>query len=485
MPYTKRVIFGTDVRVNGRNKGATGPYRPESGYSVGISWGTFTMFKGEEDPQAVKTFQLPHGIATMKARPMRQSSFLSLTTQMTGSQGIRGTFMLVALVSAAALCGAEPGNLRVGAAKVDISPPASFFPYMQCGMKLPPDRTRGAVVGVHDPLYARAIVVDNGSNRVALVVIDNLLVPKPQELSKLVTTDLGIPPEHLMLAATHLHNNADLPFLGRPAEVTNWTPYYDVIKAGVVEAARQAKAHLQPARMGFGTGKAYVNVNRDEPYVVGNRNELLDHRYGLGANPDRPSDKTVAVLKFESLSGDPIAILINYAVHAVVLMSARTKGEQREVSADLPGATCRLVEEFYKNKPVAVWTSGAAGDQNPQYMVAHGRPGLPGFDMGAAGYAVLEVQSRRLAEEAFLVATAVQATTSKAHLWGGRKTVSWPGQRMTRVRNTWKYTTEEAPPVDISLSMLVLGDIALAGVGGEPVTVIGQQFRRLARFRSR
>jgi hypothetical protein len=54
MPYTKRIIFGTDVKVNGRNKGATGPYRPEGGYSVGISWGTFTMFKGEEGPQAVR-----------------------------------------------------------------------------------------------------------------------------------------------------------------------------------------------------------------------------------------------------------------------------------------------------------------------------------------------------------------------------------------------------------------------------------------------
>ena len=61
------------------------------------------------------------------------------------------------------------------------------------------------------------------------------------------------------------------------------------------------------------------------------------NRYTLGFNPDRPSDKTVEVIKFENLSGEPIAILINYAVHAVVLFTAMTKGEQREVSADLPG----------------------------------------------------------------------------------------------------------------------------------------------------
>ena len=54
MPYTKQIIFGDKIKVNGRNKGVPGPYRPEGAYSVGISWGTFTMFKGDEDPEAVK-----------------------------------------------------------------------------------------------------------------------------------------------------------------------------------------------------------------------------------------------------------------------------------------------------------------------------------------------------------------------------------------------------------------------------------------------
>jgi len=54
MPYTKRIIYGTDLPVNGKNKSQPGSYRPEGGFSVGISWGTFTMFKGEDDPQAAK-----------------------------------------------------------------------------------------------------------------------------------------------------------------------------------------------------------------------------------------------------------------------------------------------------------------------------------------------------------------------------------------------------------------------------------------------
>ena len=52
MPFTKQVVFGNKV-AKGKN-GETGPYRPEGTFVVGINWGTFTMFKSEEDPQATK-----------------------------------------------------------------------------------------------------------------------------------------------------------------------------------------------------------------------------------------------------------------------------------------------------------------------------------------------------------------------------------------------------------------------------------------------
>ena len=84
----------------------------------------------------------------------------------------------------------------------------------------------------------------------------------------------------------------------------------------------------------------------------------------LGNNPDDVSDKTVAVIKFETLSGQPLAILSNYAVHGTVLGAGNL-----QISADLPGATSRLVETHHSDRVVAPWTSGAAGDQDPIYRV--------------------------------------------------------------------------------------------------------------------
>ena len=52
MPFTKQIIFSTSIQLNG---GKPGPYRPEGGtLNTGISWGTLTMFKGDQTPQASK-----------------------------------------------------------------------------------------------------------------------------------------------------------------------------------------------------------------------------------------------------------------------------------------------------------------------------------------------------------------------------------------------------------------------------------------------
>jgi hypothetical protein len=81
-------------------------------------------------------------------------------------------------------------------------------------------------------------------------------------------------------------------------------------------------------------------------------------------NPDDVSDKTVAVIKFERSSGEPIAIFTNYAVHGTVMGAANL-----QISADLPGAISRVVETHYRDAVVSPWTSGAAGDQDPIYRV--------------------------------------------------------------------------------------------------------------------
>jgi hypothetical protein len=283
----------------------------------------------------------------------------------------------------------------------------------------------------------------------------------------------GIPPERILLAATHTHTSF------RPGGSQSADPTAlklgEIVRTQTLQAVRMATANLQPARMAYGTGKAYINTNRDQEF---------EGQYTLGYNPDRPSDKTVQILRFDSVAtGEPIAFLINYAVHAVVMHGTVTRENNgRELSADIPGVTSTYVEKHFQYKPVAVWTSGAAGDQAPLFTATYNR-GLPDrTDYHAAGYVLLDVLSRRLAEEVIRVSDRTAADVSNVSIWGGETTAICPGGRITRDPISGQVSSEDAPPVELKLQALTINDVALTGVNGEVVSIIGEHMKQASPF---
>jgi hypothetical protein len=365
-----------------------------------------------------------------------------------------------------------PGALKAGAAKAEISPTPDMFPM-------------GNYIGLHDPLFVRAVVLDNGSVKAALVTFDLGSVPRGNEMVDLVCDELGIEPEHLLITGTHNHSAPRISrsrYMQRAEdeEVTN--PYYELVKTATMKAIREADENLQPARVGFAEGKAYVNTNRDEKIGEG---------YHMGYNPEGPSDKTVAVVSFYSLEGDPIAVYANYPVHAVVMFRATTREGMPEVTADLPGATSRYVEDHFENA-VALWTSGAAGDQNPLFMANYNQDHPDVYDEGAAGYAILDVQARRLGEEIVRLTRSIKNTSGEVIIWGKQTTVTCPGRkRETPPEPGTPRGGYQAPvnvkmvdgdPVTIPLYLFMINDIALAGVSGEVFTEIGVHLKEQSIF---
>jgi neutral ceramidase len=225
---------------------------------------------------------------------------------------------------------AEAGALRAGAAKVDITPAKSEFPKQ--------------FLGILDNLYARVIVVDNGKSKAALVTMDIGVIPHElwATVSQRAEKELTIPAANVLITATHTHS---APMGMNGAGLTE----------KVFESISQANGKLQPAKMGFGTGVSYLNVQRD-------RIDPVTHGWWEGANYEGLSDKTVAVIKFVSLAGEPIAVYYNYAMHAVIT------GNVDLISGDIPGETSKYIEKALGGKAVAVWSEGAAGDQNPVYF---------------------------------------------------------------------------------------------------------------------
>jgi hypothetical protein len=232
--------------------------------------------------------------------------------------------------------------------------------------------------------------------------------------------------------------------------------YVQKFEDAVVTAVRRAQAGLQPAKIGFGTGKATVNMNR--------RARTADGGWMLGNNPDGVSDKTVAVIKLDTTSGEPIAILSNYGVHGTVLGPGNL-----QVSSDLPGATSRAVEKHYGDPVVSPWTSGAAGDQDPIYRV-----GTDFRNVAALG--------QILGEEAIRVAESIN-TSPRGRVRAMQKVVTCPGKRTVQSPGpNREYKIEDADPVPIRLTLLVINDIAIAGVSGEVLTNISLRLKRESPF---
>ncbi len=380
------------------------------------------------------------------------------------------------LLVSQAFAAEQVGPLRAGAARVDISPTSEMLPF-------------GAFVDVHDPLNVRALVLDNGATKVALMSVDAGGVPNADEIVKAIAAELGIPVSHISLCATHDHSTPNSPGGGRGA--FDPAPYNALMRKGILDAARQANARLQPARIGFGTGKAYINTNRDEK---------IGGLYHMGYAPDGPSDKTVAVIKVTSETGEPIAVWSNYAVHGVVMFLSKTKDGHPEISGDIGGATSAYVEDRLKGA-IALWTPGAAGDQNPLFMSTYNQDAPDVHDEGANGWAILDVQARRLGEEVVLVANSIQNTSDHVILWGASAVKTCAGRKpdpaavaaaapATSTNGTGSPTAAgrapikmvDGDPVNIPLELIMINDIALANVGGEVFNEISQKLKKESLF---
>ena len=241
-------------------------------------------------------------------------------------------------------------SLRAGAGRSRIALPASLFPV-------------DGFTGERDPLYARVLLLSAGDQRLVLAVLDQTSIGA----ASLAGIARVLPAGPALICASHTFSAPHVVPGGPPA-------LQRALEDAVASALHRARDRMRPARLGWATGTASVNVNRDVPTRDG---------WWLGANAAGPSDRELGVLRVEDLDGHPIAVVLNYAVQASVLNDAGGK----LVSADLAGATAAAVERAHPGA-VALFLVGAAGDQAPDLSAAD-LPGSPAADLPGSSAADL------------------------------------------------------------------------------------------------
>lgn len=401
-------------------------------------------------------------------------------------------FPLRAALALALCCTAHAAasvSLRVGAARLDITPAPEPG-------KAPSGKYE------HEKLYLRAIVLDSGTARAVLIGADQggLMDNAVSAAARQIAAELKCPVENIVMSATHTHSGwgrGPMPFPRpgqRPAAPDSNAPLPPIV-GQILDVVRQANAKLQPARVGFGTGMSYLNVNRDNISPE-------THLWTQMPNLDAPSDKTVAVVKFEDRSGQPIAVYMTYAMHPV-------NGFLSDItSADFCGATARYVEQAYGDTMVAVFAQGASGDQNPLYLrastnVMASRSGakITGNVMTRETIEaplrdgkvqaqkadpkvvdtlekVMESEGVLLGEEVIRVMTNTTRMDGSPAIGGAQNVITCPGRkRLDSAREGTPGRYEDGDPVHIRLGLIRIGNIAVASANAEIYSAIGLKLK--------
>ncbi len=345
----------------------------------------------------------------------------------------------IALVAAALPC---IGALRVGAGRRDITPkePVPMWGYGA--------RHDALSVGVLDPLYADAVVIELGGKKLAIVGCDLGRAPAERSLQiirKRIKQEAGI--EDSFIAGSHTHHGPVLELTDQPGKGQGKFDaslrYYKQMEDGIAGAILDADAKLRPARMATGSVKL-DGWNR-------NRHTKIE---------PKPTDRELAVLRFDDPDGKPIAILVNFTGHPTTIPATTLK-----FSADYVGAM--KSEVMARTGAAAVFLQGASGDQSVVADGAH--KGYEAFGKALGDEAValasgLKTEdpgagSIQVREDRFKFASRVDFASPSVN--AGYAKAFFP----ELIPN---FLDEYADGVRPRLTVALLnGDIALVGVSGE------------------
>jgi hypothetical protein len=220
--------------------------------------------------------------------------------------------------------------------------------------------------------------------------------------------------------------------------------------------------------------------------LIANRNEwsVKERRYvdGIDRSGTQFVDPALGVLKFETLSGELVALLLNYGIEPVV-----NEGQKNEISGDVPGAAARYVEESAGGKAVALFTVGPAA--SPAYRVWASPVANPRDT--ARAHRIMAAMGTLLGEEALAAAHDVNRMVTRMHIAGAIKSLQCPG-KITTPQNLARecsnapgatvpacnFKDADGPPVSLNYGALKLGDVAIVHADANVVPSVGDKLKR-------
>jgi neutral ceramidase len=234
-------------------------------------------------------------------------------------------------------------KLSAGAAEIVITPPAGT----------PTLGTIQRSTGINDDLYARALVLNDGRQRIAILSLDliGMDFELADEIRNAITTHTGI-----TISLVHCTHNHSAPFtipwsvLGPRWLAGSGKPWRDNLAPRLAELVSQAEAKSEAAVLAPGRAPVQIGTNRRLPSGGG---------IVMKPNPDGPIVPWVDVLCVDRRDESPTAILFSHAAHPVII-----HGASRSISAEFPGFAAGKLKERFGRNVVTMFGQAFAGNIN-------------------------------------------------------------------------------------------------------------------------
>lgn len=388
---------------------------------------------------------------------------------------------------AAAQNTSNPGSgvLRAGASAVDITP--RTFPVIVNGYTQ--ERTADRA---HDPLYVRCLVLDDGTQRLAVAVVDTCVLPRDliDQAKQLARQLTGIPVDRMLISATHTHSAPSvMAALGSRQDAA----YAGFLPGRIAEAVHRAAHHLAPAKAGWMVTEHLAGTHcrlwimrtgRPDPFGEALDRVLMCPGYqdpdAIG--PAGPVDPQLTLLAFQSPEGRPIALLANYGMHFY---------GAPPLSADYAGQFCRKIEELVnvRDEPpfVAIFSQGTSGDQ---HWMDYSQPAKP-ENYVVYGERLAEIAMaayRRIAYRDDVPLAVAQTTLRLARRVPDARRLAWAKQVLEPLRGQAPrsrpeiYAREQlylqqSPAAELVLQAVRVGDLGITAIPCEVYGITGLKLK--------
>jgi neutral ceramidase len=422
------------------------------------------------------------------------------------------TLFFACLIAVSAVAAESARPFRAGAARGDITP--------ELGIMIVGGFNPEPAKHIHDPLFVRALVFDDGRQRIAFAICDNLGLPREvcDEARRLTEKQTGIPISHVLVAGTHSHSagsarpslgpNTDRPG-GAMISSTDLNSYQQLIAHRVADAIQCAINNLEPARIAWGAGSLPTQVFNRRWFVKSEENrrnpfggvDQVRMNPPIGSpdliKPAGVTDPEISFISVQSTAGRPIALLANYSLHYVGGVMAYT------ISADYFGYFASRIEELLgaeKQDPpfVGIMTNGTSGNVNNIDFRTKRTPRAPYEAMRAVANEVATEVARALKaaqykDDVTLDARAEDFTLGARHptpemVTYARQVLAHPPGKPLWHPNERVYAERVLQMVDLPLEITIplqafrIGDLGIGAVPCEAFAETGLELKATTPF---